>query len=135
MICLKILPFCHIICLTESVHFNVSAPPHNKNWKQQWLKAARFLQNKFYVLFKSCWSKTWLLWKNDLVYATPLILFANSPEKSPFNPSRPNPGRREKIKLDFYFHFFAMPQKGFMKAFQALIKAFEAPQRSVKIKI
>ena len=21
-----------------------------------------------------------------------------------FNPSRPNPGRREKIKLNFYFH-------------------------------
>ena len=28
-----------------------------------------------------------------------------------------------------------MPQKGFMKAFKVFIKSFEAPQRSVKIKI
>ena len=42
--------------------------------------------------------------------------------KSDLNPSRPNPGRREKIKLKFLFsHFFVVP--------------FEAPQRSVKIKI
>ena len=34
------------------------------------------------------------------------------------NPSRPNPGRREKIKFNFCIHI-----------------AFEAPQRSVKIEI
>ena len=28
----------------------------------------------------------------------------------PFNPSRPSPRRREKINLNFYFHFFVMPQ-------------------------
>ena len=28
-----------------------------------------------------------------------------------------------------------VPQKGFMKAYKAFIKPFEAPQRSVKIKI
>ena len=33
-----------------------------------------------------------------------------------------------KIKLHFYFHFFVVPQKAF-------IKPFEAPQTSVKIKI
>ena len=33
-----------------------------------------------------------------------------------------------KIKLNFYFHFFVVPQKAF-------IKPFEAPQTSVKIKI
>ena len=38
------------------------------------------------------------------------------------NPSRPDPGEREKINLNFYFH-------------KAFIKPFEAPQRSVKIKI
>ena len=37
------------------------------------------------------------------------------------NPSRPNPKRREKINLNFYFHTSLPP--------------FEAPQRSVKIKI
>ena len=30
-----------------------------------------------------------------------------------FNPSRPDPGRREKINLHFYFHtFFVAPPKG-----------------------
>ena len=28
-----------------------------------------------------------------------------------FNPFRSDPGRREKIKLNFYFHFFMVPQK------------------------
>ena len=46
-----------------------------------------------------------------------------------FNPSRPKPLRREKINLKFLFlHFFVVPQKAF-------IKPFEAPQRSTKIKI
>ena len=50
------------------------------------------------------------------------------------NPSRPNPGRREKIKLNFYFHASLWCRKRF-EAFKAFIKPFEAPQRSVKIKI
>ena len=37
-----------------------------------------------------------------------------------------------KIKLNLYFHTSLWCSKGFMKAF---IKTFEAPQRSVKIKI
>ena len=37
-----------------------------------------------------------------------------------------------KIDLNFYFH---TASKGFMKAFKAFIKPFEAPQRSAKIKI
>ena len=49
------------------------------------------------------------------------------------NPSHPNPRWREKIKLNYYFHTSA--SKGFMKALKAFIKPFEAPQRSVKIKI
>ena len=37
-----------------------------------------------------------------------------------------------KMKIKFLFsHFFAVPQK----AFKAFLKPFEAPQRSVKIKI
>ena len=51
----------------------------------------------------------------------------------PPNPSRPNPGRREKIKLNFYFLCGA--SKSFIKALKAFMKPFEAPQRSVKIKI
>ena len=32
-----------------------------------------------------------------------------------FNPSRPNPRRREKIKLNFYFHILCGASKGFMR--------------------
>ena len=52
------------------------------------------------------------------------------------NPSRPNPGRREKISLKlFIFILLCVASKDFMKAFKAFIKPFETPQRSVKIKI
>ena len=53
------------------------------------------------------------------------------------NPSRPNLGRREKIKLNFYFYTSLgwLKRKGFMKDLKAFMKPFEAPQRSVKIKI
>ena len=37
---------------------------------------------------------------------------------------RPDPGRREKINLNFYF-----------QALKAFMKPFETPQRNVKIKI
>ena len=46
-----------------------------------------------------------------------------------------NPGRREKINLNFIFTLLCDASKGFMKALKAFIKPFEAPQRSVKIKI
>ena len=32
-----------------------------------------------------------------------------------FNPCRPDSGRKEKINLNFYFHFFCGASKGFMK--------------------
>ena len=51
------------------------------------------------------------------------------------NPSRPNSGQREKIKLNFYFHTSLWYFKRFYEPFKAFIKPFEAPQRSVKIKI
>ena len=50
------------------------------------------------------------------------------------NPSRPNLGRKEKSQI-FIFTFLCGASKGFMKALKAFIKPFEAPQRSVKIKI
>ena len=40
-----------------------------------------------------------------------------------------------KIKLNFYFTLLCGASKGFMKALKTFIKPFEAPQRSVKIKI
>ena len=43
------------------------------------------------------------------------------------SPSCPNPGRREMVKLNFYFHTSLWCLKRFLKAF---IKPFEAPQRS-----
>ena len=40
-----------------------------------------------------------------------------------FNPSRPDPGEKEKINLKFLFsHLFVVLLKGFMKAFKATKK-------------
>ena len=50
------------------------------------------------------------------------------------NHSRPNPGRREKINLNFYFPTF-LCASGFVKASKAFIKPFDAPQRCAKIRI
>ena len=53
-----------------------------------------------------------------------------------FNPSRSDPGQKEKINFKFLFsHFFVVPQKVLWKAIKAFTKPFKAPQRSVKIKI
>ena len=45
------------------------------------------------------------------------------------------PDEEEKLSLIFIFTFLCGASKGFMKALKAFIKAFEASQRSVKIKI
>ena len=39
------------------------------------------------------------------------------------------------MNLNFHLALLCGPSKGFIKAFKAFIKLFEAPQRSVKIKI
>ena len=39
-----------------------------------------------------------------------------------FNPSRPSPGRREKINLNFYFQNFCGTSKGFMKALKGCVQ-------------
>ena len=52
-----------------------------------------------------------------------------------FNPSRPNPGRREKINLNFYIHTSLCCLKRFYGGTTGLHKTFEAPKTSVKIKI
>ena len=51
------------------------------------------------------------------------------------NPSRLDLGRREKLTWIFIFTLYCGTTKDFMKALKAFIKPFEAPQRSVKIKI
>ena len=52
-----------------------------------------------------------------------------------FNPSRPDLGRRDKINLKFIFILFYGVSKGLIKVLKAFIKPFEAPQKSVNIKI
>ena len=51
------------------------------------------------------------------------------------NPSRLDAGRREEINLNFIFTLPCRASNGFMMALKAFIKPFEAPQRSVKMKI
>ena len=43
--------------------------------------------------------------------------------------------KERKLSLKFYFHTPLWCLKRFIKAFKPFIKTFEAPQRSVKIKI
>ena len=54
-------------------------------------------------------------------------------------PSHLDPGRGEKINLNFYFHISLRCLKGFYESLKVLhkifIKPFEESQRSVKIKI
>ena len=40
------------------------------------------------------------------------------------NLCRPDPGRRKKIDLKVYFHFYYSVSKGFMKALNVFIKPF-----------
>ena len=47
-----------------------------------------------------------------------------SDRRKTFNPSRPNPGRREKIKLNFYFHTSLWCLKRFYEGLKSLHKDF-----------
>ena len=47
----------------------------------------------------------------------------------------PIPDEERKLTYIFIFTLLCGAPKGFVKALKALIKPFEAPQRSVKIKI
>ena len=52
------------------------------------------------------------------------------------NPSRLDPRQRKKNNLkNFVFTLFCGASKGFIKALEAFMKPFEAPQRGAKIKI
>ena len=50
------------------------------------------------------------------------------------NPSRPDPGQREKMNLNFYVHTSLWCLKRFYEGLKAFIKIFKAPQRSRKWK-
>ena len=43
----------------------------------------------------------------------------NSKSESQINPSRPNPGQREKVKLNFYFHTFLWCLKKFYEGLKS----------------
>ena len=47
-----------------------------------------------------------------------------------FTPSRLDPGRKEKTNLTI-FTLLCGASKGFMKAFKAFVKLFEAPQKYI----
>ena len=59
----------------------------------------------------------------------------NVTEKYWLYPSRPSPRWREKINFNFISTFLCSASKGFIKPLKAFIKPFEAPVRSMKIKI
>ena len=50
------------------------------------------------------------------------------------NPAHPHPGQIENI-IFFFFTLLGGTSKGLMKALNVFTKPFEAPQRSVKIKL
>ena len=78
-------------------------------------------------LYGNNWWTSILSWKKLKQYQSPGVFFfkKDSKEDPPesasrihfeFNPSRPNAGRREKIKLSFYFHTsLLVPQKVFWR--------------------
>ena len=53
-----------------------------------------------------------------------LVLLASSYQRRIFNPSRPNPGQKEKINLSFYFHTSLWCLKRFYKGHKGLHKTF-----------
>ena len=61
-----------------------------------------------------------------------ILVKLNQKELTLSVPIRLKRGNKPKV---LFSHFFVVPQKVFMKALKAFKKHFEAPQRSVKIKI
>ena len=83
-----------------------------------------------FYLFASNWFFEFnlLLLKGAETFFEIFPLIYHSDQNTSIKPSRPNLGQRERINSNFFSYFFVVPQKAF-------IKPFEAPQRSVKIKI
>ena len=73
------------------------------------------------------------MWSDNIHLEVIFIWSGNAHLKNvSINPSRPNPGRREKIKSNFYFHTSLWYLKRFYKGLKG---SLEEPQRSVKRKI
>ena len=51
-----------------------------------------------------------------------LLLLASSYQRRIFNPSRPNPGQKEKINLSFYFHTSLWCLKRFYKGHKGFLE-------------
>ena len=67
-----------------------------------------------------------------------LKIFLNTRISTLLNSSRTDPGRRERINLNFYKFLFSTPlwyPKSFYEVLKDLIKPFEMPRRNKKIKI
>ena len=131
--------FRNLLNILGKCHFNYLAMPMKTS---QILKSAdftktqksRYLENEtlFFLQMKKFvnFTRSATLWQKNRFEAEVkiVLIFKISQNCCIFNPSRPNPGRREKIKLSFIFTFLCGASKGFMKP-------FEEPQRSVIIKI
>ena len=103
--------------------------------ENKWIKHVQHINLVFSLFFHWLWTSVCLL---EIVFKSfthfMSLVFFYIPWKH-HKTSRPNPRRKEKINLNFYFALLCCAWKGFMKVFKAFIKPFEAPQRSVKIKI
>ena len=51
------------------------------------------------------------------------------------NPSLLDPGQRQNINVNFYFHTSLWDGRRFYEGLKSFIKPFDSPQRSVRIKI
>ena len=107
---------CHwsFSCIFSKI-LRIVTPYNNRGFK---VPKVRLKQEKMKHIRKTV-DPSWLL-KN---------CFTEAFQISDVNPFRPDPGRRDKINFNFYFH---TSMKWLIKAF---IKPSEAPQRSVKIKL
>ena len=63
------------------------------------------------------------------------FLLASKASRINYNSSRSDPRRIEKINWNFYFRTSLWCLKRFYQTWKAFIKPFEAPQRSLRVKI
>ena len=117
---------CFLKCFLEQNSIRVISNPY---WRQQIDRSTKVERQLLLILIfkneleKKCFSRGFFLKKEKAPNWSCFIVLTRS-----------NPGRREKINLNFYFHTSLWCLKMFYESL-AFIKPFEAPQRSVKIKI
>ena len=89
------------ITLHTQLIFGISQP----RWNRKYLQLFSYCNAVLYQ--SSAWdlvatNKVEL--ENTFLKSLLCLISVTKDHKNPINPSRPNPGRREKIKLNFYFH-------------------------------